>query len=233
MNTEKMTMGQMFVGSGEDLDLTPMSQDDLRRQPSRNLIPRFFTETVGGVGGTFVEVDMVEILIPGDSKSGPVHKVTDVIKTRFPLQYKAWKDGNKVALEGTPLELVVGTGSILHHLKSLNIHSAEQLASVADTFLQELGTGGRDIRERARRLIDVKKKAAVIKKEEDRENQIRSLEETVKEQQKQIASLLVSVKKEDSSVASAVGAENVDESVPEGSMRVTGDKPRLRKRRVR
>jgi len=220
------TMGQMFYGQGEDLSsLTPISQDDLKRQPSRNLIPRFFKETVGGPGGSFIEREMVEILIPGDAKSGPVHKVSDNIKGRFPLQYKAWKAGTQEALTGMPLELVVGTGPLYHHLKSLNIFSVEQLAGVADAFLPELGTGARELRDRAKRVLEVKAQAAVLKKEEDKDRQIQELQEALKAQGAQIAALVAKGGK-GSRVAKAEEVSEIDPPVPEGAVQVIGSNPR-------
>jgi hypothetical protein len=228
------TMGQLFYGQGENLDLTPMSQDDLRRQPSRNLIPRFFKETVGGKDGSFIEREMVEILIPGDSKSGPVHKVGDGIKARFPLQYKAWKEGTIEALTGTPLELVVGTGPVYHHLKSLNIFSAEQLAGIADAFLQELGTGARELRDRAKRILEVKDRATKLKKEEDKDRQIQELLEALKTQGARLAALEGKKARSEAPGSSpeASKADAADEKVPEGAVPVTGGNPRATRERV-
>lgn len=230
MNAGNPTMGQMFSGQGEGIDLTPMSQDDLKRQPSRNLIPRFFKETVGGPGGSFIEREMVEILIPGDAKSGPVHKVDANIKGRFPLQYRAWHAGTQEALTGMPLELVVGTGPIYHHLKSLNIFSVEQLAGIADGFLTELGTGGRDLRERAKRILEVKAQAAAVKKEEDKDREIQELKDALKAQ----GAILAQLTAKSGKGSRAAKAEEPEEvRVPEGAVAVTGNNPRASKERVK
>lgn len=223
---------QMLTGIGEEMALQPMSEDDLRRNSNRNLIPRFFRETVGGPNGSFIEREMVEILIPGDSKSGPIHKVNEGILKRFPLQYKNWKLGIEQSLQGTPLELVVGTGSIIYQLKAMNIHNVEQLAEVSDGNLEQLGTGGRNIRERARQILAAKSNAAVVAEQAKKDQEIATLKA-------QVAELMEAVGKKPKKAKVEEKEEEDDEdalpkSPPEGAVRVEGSKPNLTKgRRVR
>lgn len=232
--------GQLLTGIGEDLNsLQPLSEDDLKRQPSRNLIPRFFKETVGMKDGSFQDIEMVEILVPGDPKNAPIHKVRPEIIKRFPLHYKAWKSGLDQLATGTPLELVV-TGSLLHHLKALNIFSVESLAELNDGQLDQLGTGARQLRERARTILQMKANAASAAKESAKDQEIADLKAMLLKQGEQIAALSKGGKSKKAKVETEDEDEEesddapVSKKVPEGAQRVTADKPNLnRARRTR
>lgn len=223
---------QMFYGSGgafEEFNLTPLSEDDLRRQPSRNLIPRFFKETVGTVNGGFIEREMVEILVPGDAKSGPVHKLNPELIKRFPVQYQRWKAGLAEVEAGTPLELIVGTGPIIFQLKAMNIHTAEALAEMDDGQIDQIRTGGRELRDRARRLLNSKAMAAEAAKQEAKDKEIADLKS-------QVAELLTLVKGGKVPKKAAKEEDEDDQvgdgsKVPDGAVRVTASKPVIKRKR--
>lgn len=241
----QMQNGMMITGSGSDdptfsnlANATPMTEDDLKRQPSRNIIPRFFTETVGIADGGFKEIEMVELLVPGDPKSAPICKVRDEIIKRFPIQYRAWKSGLAQASTGTPVELVVGTGSLMHHLKALHIHTVEALADLTDGQLPQLGTGARAMRDRAKKVLEMQATAKEAAKEEAKDKEIADLKAMVLAQGEQMKILTAKANQPvPAVVAKAGGEEDEDDKVgdgkkvPDGAHRVTDSKPLKRVRR--
>jgi len=99
----------------------------------------------------FDEVVMVMITIPGDNKNKFVDIANDEYKERFPAAWKQYEASEAQVGEGTPLEewplMTVGR---CKELKSLNIHSVEQLAELPDQFISRLGMGGRELVEQAK-----------------------------------------------------------------------------------
>jgi len=103
----------------------------------------------------FEDQEFVEIITPGLTKSRPCRPVTDADKARWPKQYEAFKKGLEPALEGTPLENWPRVGvSQVRMLKSLEIHTLEQLAAVGDDALQHMGMGARDLRREAQVTLE-------------------------------------------------------------------------------
>jgi hypothetical protein len=70
---------------------------------------------------------------------------------RWPNAWAAFKNSQAQVQEGTPLEQfpALGTSTVLN-FKAYNIHTVEQLASVSDAVIHNLGTGATDLREKAR-----------------------------------------------------------------------------------
>jgi len=120
---------------------------------------------------------MVEVITPGSTESIPQFEVertycvevgTDAEGNRlversakydqYRAQVEAFKreDGSGV-IDGTPLsqwaQIDVGTAA---SLKAAGIHTVEMLAGVHDGHLQNLGTGGRVLREQARAFIQTR-----------------------------------------------------------------------------
>lgn len=80
----------------------------------------------------------------------------------FPRHYEAFKAGQAVAGEGTPIEeLPFITAAKRAELKALNIHTAEALAQLDGTPLQRLGIGGRELKNQAQAWIDKAKDSAL------------------------------------------------------------------------
>lgn len=218
--------GTMYVGSGsfgfEANTLQRLSADDVARQEQRGLIPRFFIETRGRQDGSFFDVEMVEILVPGDAKSGPVKIVDDGVKKRFSDAYKNWKAGlSQNIIEGTPLELLVGTGSVLYTFKAMNIHTVEALSGVTDGNLDTMGLGGREMRDRAKRFVESQKTVRQLQDEEDKDRRIVSLE-------KQIAELAAGMRAPEAAIIAherTLQAPVDENRPPEGSRPVVGDRP--------
>lgn len=69
---------------------------------------------------------------------------------RFPRQWAAFQNQQEVVHEGTPLEeWAPCSKSMAMTYKGLNVHTVEQLASVADNILHNLGHGSRQMRDKA------------------------------------------------------------------------------------
>lgn len=103
----------------------------------------------------YKDVEYVEIHIPGDSKSTWGGRVKDEHRMRWPAQYEAFKKGQEPVHDGYPLkEWPPMTPAMVANLASLNVHTVEQLAAVQDGALMNLGTGGRQIRDKARAWLE-------------------------------------------------------------------------------
>lgn len=103
----------------------------------------------------FDDVEMVDIIIPGQNQSIASERVKQHHKDRWPTQYAAWKAGLEIAQEGSPLEYWPPlTPAQVGNLKALNVHTVEQLATVDDSALTRMGMGARDLREKAKAWLE-------------------------------------------------------------------------------
>jgi len=69
---------------------------------------------------------------------------------RIPQQLAAFKNQNEQVNEGTPIEeWAPASKSMCLMFKGLNIHTVENLGAVPDSALQNLGHGGREMRDKA------------------------------------------------------------------------------------
>ncbi len=220
---EQVRSGSMFMGIGgyDASTLERVTSDDVARQGNRGLIPRFFKETRGRADGTFVEVEMVEILVPGDAKSGPVRMVDDGVKKRFADAYRNWKAGLAENIQGTPIELLVGTGTVMHQYKAMNLHTVEALAEVHDGILDHMGTGGRELRDRARRVLASAKTIREQQDADDKDRRIADLEKALAE----MRGIMISPKSTGAAIEAALNPPVPADKVPEGAQPVVGERP--------
>ncbi|MBL4680861.1 MAG: hypothetical protein JKY88_09080 [Pseudomonadales bacterium] len=113
----------------------------------------------------FEDREFVEIHIPGDNKSVVVHKVDQIHIDRWPEQYRAFKDGSEVPLEGSPVkEWPILTASRVAELHALKIKTIEQLAELKDASIDRIGMGGRELVKQAQAYLDVNKDTANAQK---------------------------------------------------------------------
>lgn len=127
-------------------------------------IPKFYLKPVRLADGTYVNVEMVEILTPGDPKATPVHKVTDGIRQRYVQWYQLWKNNQTMAPTGTPLEMWPRmTPALVHQLKAANIFTVEQLGACADSNLMHIPFG-KTLRNEAQTWLAAKKDSDAIGK---------------------------------------------------------------------
>lgn len=131
--------------------------------------PRFFMDVVQNRARSeadgvprFDEVEMVEILVPGDRLNSPVQRVSDAHKKRWPRQYRAFSEGRGDALQGTPIDQLPGmTRAQAEELRYFKILSVEQLAEMPEALLMKARPmDGRSLQDKAKRWIDTAAGAA-------------------------------------------------------------------------
>lgn len=159
-----------------------------------NGIPRFEIVPKRRPDGTYENVEYVDILTPGDPKASPRHKVTDRIRDMYGPWYQQWKAGQQMSASGTPLEMfAVLTPAQIHHMKSLNIFTVEQLAEVADASLHNIPFG-QTTRLQAREFLKNKAEAdrvsAYVNEKRQSQEQISQLQEQIRAQDARINALL-------------------------------------------
>lgn len=98
----------------------------------------------------FKDREYIKIIPVGDKNTVVCEPVTEEYKMRWAQQYAQFKNQQHQAQEGTPLEQWPPlTKSQVMNFKSVNVHTVEQLAQVADNNLFNLGMGAREIRQKA------------------------------------------------------------------------------------
>lgn len=104
----------------------------------------------------FDEVEMVEVMIPGDRLNTPVFIVNDAHRKRWPRQYAAFKESRDAPLQGTPLDQIPGmTASRIKELAYFHVLTAEQLAGLPDDLLMKAAPmDGRTLRDKAARWLE-------------------------------------------------------------------------------
>lgn len=103
------------------------------------------------------DVDMVEVITPGERD--PVRVIaTELHKRRFPRQWDAYKTGQELSQSGTPIELLLtNQPSAVLQLKSLNIHTIQQLAGLSDSAKQMIPLGAQQLQDKARAYLSAAK----------------------------------------------------------------------------
>ncbi|MBV8509676.1 MAG: hypothetical protein JO289_05855 [Xanthobacteraceae bacterium] len=132
--------------------------------------PRFFLETVRDNHSSrhhgreiFREEERVEIIMPGNPYTRPIMRVTEEHRQTWPKQYEAFKAGQEIAAEGTPLEAWARMRpKQLHELKALGFRTVEHIANMDDQAAGRVGAGGQDLRQVAQAFLnDAARMAAV------------------------------------------------------------------------
>lgn len=104
--------------------------------------------------------EFVTILIPGMRGTSANEPVNDEHKHRWPREYAAFLAGKEAPLDGTPLSEwphSAMTKSRVQELAFFNIRTVEHLGDLDDAALQRLGMGAFELRETARKFLDVAK----------------------------------------------------------------------------
>jgi len=153
----------------------------------------------------FKEEEFIKIMIPGDRHNlvdRPV-QVTGTIPTddrlRFASHYARFKANKEQPInDGTPLALWPQIDSAFaEELKFINIHTVEQLATLADTYVGKI-PGGQSWKAKAAAFVlalkDQEQVNKMMSELETRDNKIATLEAAIAEQAEQIAALIKKVK---------------------------------------
>ncbi len=112
----------------------------------------------------YIQEDYVRWVKKGD------HKTANVVKVRLMKRldpegwrviapyYDKWKKGEEMPETGTPLAnwpLIKGKRQV-DQLRLLSILTVEDLAMVSDSMLENIGMGGRTLRDQAKRYVEMK-----------------------------------------------------------------------------
>lgn len=132
-------------------------------------IPRFHMEAVEDPNGVakvghrvWFQQERVQIIQPGNPNS-PVLLVNDEHRQRWPEHYKRFRDGEDFVSEGMPLEQWPFLKKThVMELKAQGIHTVEQCAGLSDLACQNMGMGGRSIRDNAKAYLDDSAATAIV-----------------------------------------------------------------------
>jgi len=127
-----------------------------------NLLVKFYKEAIESPAQSdlvghpvFVDVDMIEILVPGDQYNVVTTKVTQYYIDRFPDEYKRYKQNDTQEVYGWALKAwPVIQPSQLKTLEYLNIFTVEQLANLTDQQAQKLGMDATGLRAKAKAALE-------------------------------------------------------------------------------
>lgn len=158
----------------------PPLPNDMPQQPFEvpasappGVYPRFFMEArrvpdkKSSTGFRFTHVELVELLIAGDSKTKVIRKVTPNLRQMYANAYALFKRGQQAEVNGYPVDIwpvVQGRPALVNMLKMNNIFTVEALADIGDGLLQNLGLEGRDLRTKAQATIEAAKADAPFEK---------------------------------------------------------------------
>ena len=134
--------------------------------------PRFFLETVRDDHSSrhhgreiFREEERVEIIMPGNPYTRPIMRVTEEHRQAWPKQYEAFKAGQEIATEGTPLEAWARVQpKQLHELKALGFRTVEHIAIMDDQAAGRVGTGGQELRRVAKAFLNDAARMATVER---------------------------------------------------------------------
>ena len=130
--------------------------------PNDTAKPLFYVKAVQNMFETekqgraiYLDVEWVDILIPGDTKTKVSRKVTEEDKHRWPHFYQAFISKREAPVVGTPIDQwPILSPAKVDELKSLNIKSIEDMAKLPDQYLEVLGMGGRELKIKAAAYLE-------------------------------------------------------------------------------
>lgn len=111
--------------------------------------------------------DFVEIIFPGDSRTIVDRQVKEDDKHRWGRQWQAYQAGEECKAEGFPLEQwprISADQGAIRDLNYKHIYTVEQLASVTDQNLPNIGLGARELVAAAKAFIEVKKDTDAVER---------------------------------------------------------------------
>lgn len=118
------------------------------------------------------DVVMISVIQPGEKEKIDV-LATDMHKLRFPKQWENFERGLDAALTGTPLDhLFPSEPSTIANLKSFNIFTVQQLATISDSAIANIPMG-RALTDRAKKYLNTS--TAVLAENQDMRGEIEEL----------------------------------------------------------
>jgi bifunctional DNA-binding transcriptional regulator/antitoxin component of YhaV-PrlF toxin-antitoxin module len=142
------------------------------RKGDEHLAIRFFRkaardDVASAADGTMrvKEVEMIQIMVPGDRDNIIIRPAGPGDLRRFGKQYDDWKrNESSEQLSGTPLEMWGRlTLSQVEEYRYLGVRSVEQLAALADATCLKL-PGSQDLKRKAAAYLEVQKDEAPLRK---------------------------------------------------------------------
>lgn len=137
-----------------------VTKDDLGNDVERDETREILVDEV-----QYEMVDYVEWVKKGDPKTSQVIKIKfmqrldpegwKVIKP----YYEAWKKEEEMPVDGTPLANwpLIKSKRILDQLRMISVFTVEDLAALPDSFLHNVGMGARELRNRAKAYVEMKR----------------------------------------------------------------------------
>jgi len=131
----------------------------------------------------YESIDVLKVHHPGERDETAV-RVQEHHKYEFPRQWAAFEAGMQVDLTGTPLSLLFPDAPhVVAHMKTLQVHTVEQLAGLTEEGIRRLGMGGREYQQRAQAYVEMAERgapaAAMEEKLRQRDEKIAELEAQV------------------------------------------------------
>jgi len=135
-----------------------------------SVYPQFFMDSVEDIVASeqqgrpiFRDEERVKIIMAGNPWSAPVFRVAEEHRQRWPKEYDAFKKGQEIAPDGTPLEQwpVLKKAMVLE-LKAIGFMTVEQVAAMSDQAIQRIGMGGRRLKDLALAYLDEAQAAAIV-----------------------------------------------------------------------
>ena len=100
-----------------------------------------------------VGMDYVHIQQPGE-RDCTIRPATEIDTMRFRQQWARYRDGQTQDVEGSPLSVLFPNNpEIVENLKYYRLSTVEQLAALNDTQIQNIGIGGRQFYEAAKKYL--------------------------------------------------------------------------------
>lgn len=176
----------------------PLRQGSYTRTEGRaagGTYPRFFTESVRDILASeqqgrdiFKPEERVEIIMPVISQlTKPVEKVNQSHIDKWPEEYRRFKAGQEMSVDGIPLEQwPVLKREMVLELKAMGFLTVEQIADMSDHAVQRIPMMGRRLKELAKGYLDEAEAGAILARATAaEERQAR----TIAEQNEKIANL--------------------------------------------
>ena len=201
-------------------EVPALHADDSAR--NTNVHPRFFMEYRRNNKTSEIQaVEMVEVLIAGDTKNAPVEKVTDSHRAKWPMHYEAFKAEEEFIDDGTPLTAWGAIdGGAARTLMAMNIMTVEQLADISDAHCGTM-TGGRTLRDKAKQYVEITTKNTEINRVLAEKAQMQQQMDSLQRQMSEMAGVLAKVDPEklegmqDSAETLATDLDSAIEAAPE------------------
>lgn len=112
------------------------------------------TEKEGKPVEIFENVLYVRINIRGSDRNEVHRPATEADKRRFPFAWQEFNRGENARARGVPLQMLGLDAPILRQFAAKNVFTVEDLCEVSDNNLQNLGLGGREMRNRAQAYLN-------------------------------------------------------------------------------